>query len=289
MKPTSLALASLALLSSLALAGAAQRKVIYKDRKGDVSVLANSGSGELQAPDFKTVKFTVVGNVEVASRAQGMGMTAARMTGVVEPDPARKGSQRLDELRASGGVTILRTRTETVKGSPVSGTTDVKSNVATYKTGAGDSGTATLDGNVVIVDTLGARKVNLLGNDGTANFSTAVKGNSALKGATVVGNVRIKVTQVDSAGVARQYNASGDRLEYANNGDTGTLTLTGDVKLDSPGEDGGDVEGVRRAVLTLNAKGELSRVQFSTDDPAKKVRTVYRPKKSPAKPARKGN
>lgn len=280
--------ASLLLLLSLpAFAGIGRlqgaAKTIYKDRKGDVTVIASSGSGAFEGPNLASFRFSIAGNVAVASRAQGLGITAARMSGLVEPDPAKKGARRLDDLKASGGVAIVRTRTETVAGKPVSGRTDAKGDSATYSAGAGDSGTATLTGHVVIIDDLGGRKVNLLGDAGTASFSTAAKGNSALKGATMAGNVRVKVTQLDAAGVASVYNATGDRLVYATAGDSGTLTLSGDVKLDSPGEGGGEVTGARRVVLKLNARGELSGVQFFTDDPVARVRTTFRPKKRTAK------
>ncbi len=287
MKPLLPTLFVLATLPAWAipLKGAQKQKTIFKDNKGDVTVMANSGGAEFVGADFKTIRFTVSGNVAVASRSEGIGATAVRMTGVVEPNPAQKGEMRLDELEATGGVTIIRTRTATVAGKAVTGRTDAKGDRATYKAGASSSGIATLTGNAVIIDELGARKVNLLGNAGTVNFSTAQRGNSALKSATLTGNVRVKVTQVSSTGVPSIFNASGDRLDYVNGGSSGTVTLVGDVKLDSPGESGWTVEDIRRLVLTLNAKGELAGVQTSTDDPAVKVRTVFKLKKAPAKPA----
>lgn len=289
MKPLPSALVLSALVASAALPAwgrlQGDQKTIYKDRKGDVTVLANSGNGAFVGANLASFRFSIAGNVAITSRAQGLGITAARMSGLVEPDPAKKGARRLDDLKASGGVTIIRTRVESVAGKAVNGRTDAKGDTATYSSGEGDSGTATLTGNVVIIDDLGGRKVNMLGNSGTANFSTAAKGNSALKGATMTGNVRIKVTQVDPAGVASVYNASGDRLEYVNAGDSGKLILSGDVKLDSPGEGGGEVTGARRVVLGLNAKGELSGVDFSTDDPTARLRTTYRLRKPAAKPA----
>ncbi|RYG88285.1 hypothetical protein EON77_00845 [bacterium] len=264
----------------------ANQKQIWRDNKGDVTVLANSGVADSNRKTNVT-QFTVAGNVAVASRLQGIAMSAARMTGTIEPDPAKKGAQRLDALRATGGVTIVRTRTEAVAGKAVAGRTDAKGDSGTYDAGAGDAGTATLKGNVVIIDELGGRKVNLLGNEGTVNFSTAQRGNSALKGAVMTGNVRIKVTEVDQAGTASVYNAAGDRLEYAKAGVGATLTLSGHVKLDSPGEGGGTSEGIERLVLTLGADGTLEHVKAFTDAPDARVRTTYRPKKSPVKPAGK--
>ena len=266
------ALALLALALAPALFGAGQKGPIsYDDRKGTnlkwyEGYMDNLGGGRFQ--------FDLSGGVTGASESQGVRFAAERAKGGLAPDPGRKGATRLTALQLTGGVRIVRTQT---KGGATS-TTVSTAKTATYEVGAGDSAEVTMRGDVTIVDAGGGGTTTLTGENGRAALSTAAGTKTPLKNATMTGGVRIKAVQRNAAGALATYNATGDRLDYVANGDgTATVTMTGNLKFDSPDAEGGGgtITGATKAVLTLSPAGEVTRVRLSSDGAAP-VRTTFK-------------
>ncbi len=270
-----LALLLAPLLASGALGLVQGRALGFDDRKG---TKVNAKTGFFDQRSGGRIGFDLAGGVSGSSSSQGIPLFLARRAkGVLVPDPVRKGAMRLNDLQATGGVTLVRSRVQ--KG--VRGTTTMKAASALYDAGEGESAEVTLKGGVALTDVSGPTNVSLTGNDGRAALSTATETKTPLKSATLVGNVRIKARRRDDKGAVGLYNASGDRLDYVANADgTSTATLTGDLKFDSPGsgeggETGGVITGATRAVLTLSGAGEVTNVRLSSDG-ATPVRTVFK-------------
>lgn len=248
-------------LATISLFGAAQAPIAFSDKKGTTLRAAN---GVIDQESGGRFRFDLTGSVSGTSESQGVRFAAQRAKGALAPDPARKGALRLTDLELTGGVKIVRTRTE--KGATT--TTTLTSTGATYDVGAGDSAQVTTRGDVAIVEAGPTGTTTLTGDNGRAALSSAGAGTTSLKNATMTGNVKIKARQRDTAGKLATYNASGDRLEYVAAADGGaTVTMTGNLKFDSPdaGDGGGGfITGATKAILTLNAAKEVTRVRLSS-------------------------
>lgn len=243
------------LASSLAVGQGIYR---YSDKSENLQIVAPGGVAwrALANDAFELTLSGGKSKVTATSRTQGIQMTGGNIVATIGPDPAKKGQNRLQRARATGG-------TRTIK-SANGQTSEIAGNTATYVAGVAES-LLTLTGAVSLrnLDQQKRQSLAATGSSGIATLETGTqsKRSNGVRSATLAGPVR--VTMIESGSRRATVVASANRMIYENTPGRPTITLTGNVKISGQGESNiGTFSNLSRAVLRLNDKNEL--VSFNT-------------------------
>jgi hypothetical protein len=249
MKPAILCLMA---LSAVALA---QRAAIYHD--SNLSVWSN---GLLVTQGDKgLLHFDLQGGVRIASKDQGVSLSAARVLADTVPV---KGTLKMKKTQVKSATATTGVVIEQLAGGQGNKRTTIRANKAVY-TAQGDKGLVTLTGAVKIVS-VDAKDQTLTasGTSGIATLDPKAESSQGLRTATLRGPVTVTIQEVGRKG---QIVAKGDRLDVNRSLKPTTLTLTGHVTIQGQGESSMGTLAVKRAVFTLNDKGEFQTFRAETD------------------------
>ncbi len=216
----------------------------YRGANDGFELLSTSGRlSQLPGPVYS---FVLQGNVSATSAKQGLRITAQRVVGDAVPNGKET---KIRTATATGGAHVVKTTN--------TGGSTLTASKAVYQD-RGDNALVTLTGSVTItsIDNRKQRNFNASGPSGSAILDPSDKKDS-LRTATLSGGVRVTMNDSAAKGMG-QIVATGDRLVYDNVSKPATVTLSGGVNVKGTGNSPfGTFSGARRAVLKLNAKGEV--------------------------------
>lgn len=223
----------------------AQSNFRYSDAKGDLSINARDGQGEITKEGWK---FDLKGNVTISSRTERFTLSAPQVSAIVAATRGSSSPNQMKTARATGGVKVTQ--------STPSSTANLQAQTATYTAGTRTS-TLQVQGSVRIqnIDTQKRETLVATGANGTAILNPNAK--RGLDSATLNGPVRVEVLQAGSGGGKAVF--TGQKLTMNQN----QITLTGNVKATGSGSaQFGNLSNVDSVTVDLNDKGEMSRFRF---------------------------
>jgi hypothetical protein len=248
----------------LAIASSAFAQVHYQDRAGNLEWRAASFSGSFPTSNGPFSVKLKGSPVYVRSAVQGLDVYGdGTVTIHAAPNPAKKGAYMLQSLTTSGAVRAIQ--------KSAGSTAELTGSSARYSETASE-GSLELSGPVKITNRDEAQHRTLLatGQRGSATLDPTPPqpGKSALRTATLEGSVTIDVAQAPQPGESAPstFHATGAKLFLNNASTPATATLSGDVKMSGTGEGplNANIEGVQTAVITLNSKGEMTKIDLSS-------------------------
>ncbi|HEY0868197.1 MAG TPA: hypothetical protein VGE01_12500 [Fimbriimonas sp.] len=259
----------LALAASVAMA---QFAINFRDQDDNLAA-SGPGGGSLSrkvAGNISLVlKGTASAKAKISSKSQGLTIAAGSITAEIVP-AANQRRSRIQTAKATNGVEI--DKDVLLNGARES--TEIRAASATYASGSAE-GRLDLAGSVSIRNVNEARKQTsvVTGTNGVVLVDPDAAGNTAVRTATLSGPVRVNVVEEAMANrAASNFTATGDRLVYQNTAKPATITLTGDVRIVGTGPNMIDTQGVTRATIFLNERGEMTEYELSGDP----TTTTYR-------------
>jgi lipopolysaccharide assembly outer membrane protein LptD (OstA) len=223
----------------------AQAGFSYSDDKGDLSLRARDGQGEMTANGYQ---FDLRGGVTITSTSRKFSVKADRVLATVAKGGQESSPNTLEKAVATGNVRIQ----QSVDGRSAS----LQSQSATYLA-KGDAAEIQAKGMVRIQNIDSGKKETMLatGTSGTATLDP--KSKRGISKATLAGPVRIELKQANSQGTTIVF--TGNRLTLAGN----TVALVGNVKATGSGASRfGNLSNVDSLTVELNDRGEMSRFRF---------------------------
>jgi hypothetical protein len=225
----------------------AQSVFTYADAKGDLSVRAKDGQGEMLKDGYK---FELRGDVNISSRKRKFTLAAPQVTAVVGKSNGAKSPDELRTAKASGGVRL--TQAAQVR------TSNLQARNATY-TIKGSSAMVQANGSVRIQNVDSQKSETMIATGSSASAILDPKSKRGIDKATLNGPVRIEIVQ--SKGDRSRVVFTGNKLVLYKD----TVTLTGNVKATGTGASQlGSFSNLQSVMVFLNDKGEMSHFKWNT-------------------------
>jgi hypothetical protein len=249
---------ALALFAAVAALAAAQPALTYRDAGGNMT-LRNYRSFSFNFPG-EIIQFDLRGSgnqpVQGSWQAQGLEIAAARLQGEVLARSPQGGSQ-IRTLTATGNVRAVKTAGAV--------RTEVTGAVATFRSQA-QGASVDLRGPVRIVHRNAQNRQTAIVTGASGTVGLGATRNVGVRNATLSGNVRIEVLQAPRAGQREsRMIVTGNQLTLNNTARPATMTLTGNITATGTGDSAfGNLQGARRAVITLNEAWEMTGMEITS-------------------------
>lgn len=229
----------------------------YSDAKGNLKVVAHSGSG-VQTKEG-SYSFTLKGAVSVRSISQGLGLDGDEV--VCDLVKGKASDSELRHAVATGKVHL--TKTIAAHGSEPRRQTDIRCAKADLLAEP-HADILHLSGPVEMQTAEPGKPPTMVvsGQSGVANLAPRAKGgdSDALRSASLDGPVKVTMLLAPSATITAgsKIVATGDHLDVVNGGMHPTVVLRGHVEIHGEGTQSvGKFTGLNRATLRLDATGKV--------------------------------